>query len=184
VAPKTLAATISPLCLVAVIASLLFSPPCCVKGAHPDLWGDGIRPWQHHGGSRPWWSGSARMLRAQRQDGAGRRGSHLLACSEKVAMRARGMAQQHLHVLSEICSPRLSFLSLSDLTMSYSKARACARVRLVDGLTGPRQWQAAAATRCCPSIREGGQHPRRPMPYSLWPWMRISAGSCCTRGSH
>ena len=57
----------------------------------------------------------------------------------------KGTAQQHLHILSEICSPKLSFLSLSDLTMSYSKARACARMRLLDGLTGPRRWQAAAA---------------------------------------
>jgi hypothetical protein len=86
VAPKTLAATVSPLCLAADIASLLFSPPCRVGGAHPDLWGGGVRPWQRRGGSRPWWSGSARMLRAQRQDGAGRRGSRLLACSEKAAM--------------------------------------------------------------------------------------------------
>ncbi|XP_066320750.1 uncharacterized protein [Miscanthus floridulus] len=38
VAPKTLAAAISPLRLTAVIASLLISPPRRVGGAYPDLW--------------------------------------------------------------------------------------------------------------------------------------------------
>jgi hypothetical protein len=37
-----------------------------------------------------WASGSARMLRAQRQDRAVCRGSRLLACSEQAVMRARG----------------------------------------------------------------------------------------------
>ncbi|KAG0531379.1 hypothetical protein BDA96_04G018400 [Sorghum bicolor] len=56
-----------------------------------------------------------------------------------------GTTQQHLHILSEICSPKLCFLfSLSDLTMNYSKVQACVQMRLLDGLMTPWRWQTVA----------------------------------------